>query len=290
MSDPSSPVFDISGGNSGTTNIPLVFSTPGTNLQILWTYDGSEPTTGTIWSPGQTIPYNTWPYANATFESAVVYVQAIMYDTVQDTYSSPVIQDYIFTCADPIITQSSTITISCPSPNSLLYYYQGNVIDFDLLAPSANLISNPDSISLPNGSYVFFATTSDGIVYNQNIVTTEITLGSTIIPPIIKVSSSRNRVMISAASPTIGAVVHYTTNGTPPTSGSPSMPELLFVTRGTIFSAIAITSEGQSSVVSRTIKNIGEYVLSNMAIGSFKFTGPNKSIPMRVGNISITLF
>ena len=192
MSDPTPPIFNISSGNVGTTNIPLFFSIPGPNLQILWTYDGSDPTTGTVWSVGQVVPYNSWSYSNASSASAITYVQAIMYDTVQDTYSSTVVQDYIFICSDPVITQTTTVNISNTSPESLLWYYSGTSDNFETLVESATQISNPSSLSLSNGTYVFFSTTSDGIVYNQNIIDTVVTLESVVSPAII----SKNAIIV----------------------------------------------------------------------------------------------
>lgn len=189
MSNPLSPIFDISGGNTGTTDIPLMFSTPGPNLQILWTYDGSDPTTGTVWSVGQYVPYNSWTYTNASSASATTYVQAIMYDTVQDTYSPIVVQDYTFTCSDPVITQTTTVNISNPSPDSLLWYYSGSSDTFDTLMESATQITNPSSLSLPTGTYVFFSTTSDGVVYNPNIIDTVVTSGTIIPTPVFSANS-----------------------------------------------------------------------------------------------------
>lgn len=171
MSNPTSPVFDLSRGNIGTTDIPIYFTTPTIGLEILWNYDGSDPTNGTVWTPGQTIAYNSWQIQNTSTSSAIIYVQAIMHDTVQDTYSSPVIQDFIFICANPIVIQTgSTTHISNSSPNSILYYYTGTISNFTSLAPSAIQISNPSILSLTSGNYVFFSTTSDGIIYNINIM------------------------------------------------------------------------------------------------------------------------
>ena len=178
MSNPTPPVFDLSNGSVGSTDLPLVFIAPAPNMQILWTFDGSDPTTGTVWTSGQVIPYNSWQYYNATSISAVVYVQAVMYDTVQDTYSTYVVQDYIFTCDDPVITQTNTVNVSCLSPDSLLWYYEGNISSFDSMEATATQITNPSSLSLPIGTYVFFSTTSDGIVYNQTIIDTFVTSGS----------------------------------------------------------------------------------------------------------------
>lgn len=189
MSNPLSPIFDISGGNTGTTDIPLMFSVPGPNLQILWTYDGSDPTTGTVWSVGQYVPYNSWTYTNASSASATTYVQAIMYDTVQDTYSPIVVQDYTFTCSDPVITQTTTVNISNESPDSLLWYYSGTSDNFDTLVESATQITNPSSLSLSTGTYVFFSTTSDGVVYNPNIINTVVTSGSFVPSPVISTNS-----------------------------------------------------------------------------------------------------
>lgn len=289
MSLPNAPVFDISGGVAGSAAIPLVFNTPGANTQILWTYDGSDPTTGTIWQPGQVVPYNSWDYVNATSAAAQVFVQAIAHDTVQDTYSTIVIQEYDFTCANPVVVQTTTVDVSCSSPGSLLYYYAGTASEFSTLSPTAVQISNPSSLSLGAGSYVFFATSADSIVYNQTVVTTVVSVVGTVATPVLMAFGSNNNVRISAAVSSPGAVLHYTVDGTTPTAVSPVMPSSIAAVRGTVVSVVAIVGTDQSSIVSTTVKSPGEYILSGLQLpGSPLYSnGPSVPLSLRVRSFTV---
>jgi len=289
LSIPADPVFDISGGNTGTDDIPLVFTAPGSGLEVLWTYDGSDPTSGTSWTMGQVVPYNSWPYINATSADATVYVQAIVRDTTTDEYSSIIVQDYIFTCADPIISQTSTVNVSCSSPDSTLYYYSGNTTTFESDSLTATSASNPCSLSLPDGTYVFFSVTSDGIVYNQNIVDTTVASGVVLTKPTLIVHGISGDLFISAKTSIEGATFHYTSDGSTPTSASSVMPALLEVSSGSSISVLATYSSSISTIATTTIKLPGEYVCLGLGLSdrSLKLSSSIFNTKLEVKSFSV---
>jgi len=264
MSEPLPPVFITSGGTSGTSSIPLQFEAPGPNLEILWTYNGDTPVLGTIWTSGQQVPYNAWTYENATEDSAYVYIQAIMHDTTDDSYSSIAVQDYMFLCANPIVVQSSTVNVSCPSPSSSIYYYEGTISEFDVLNVDATLVSNPDSISLPNGTYTFFSITLDGIVYSQSPVEIVVSSGASVLSPKIFIRGSGDSMQIYSIPVTPSSIVHYEIDNGDPNETSPTLDGFVNVSSGDSISIIAILGSDQSPITNKTIKSSIEYILAGM--------------------------
>lgn len=278
MSYPDPPVFIISGigVTSGITDIPLYFEPVTGNFEIYWSYDGTSPISGTLWQNGQNIQYNSWVYENTFTSSASVFIQAIVRDITTDEYSAISIQEYNFFCAKPNISLSTSgVDVYCSSPESLIYYFPGSLSAFDYNSSSTIQISNPAHVSLPNGEYVFFSTTRDGLITNLSFeeIVVDYHLDS-ILNHSLFLKEQLGRMYVELRPITLDSICVYTLNGEEPNLTSTVYTSAFLVTAGTIIKTKSFLSLRSSSTNTYMIKSIPEYFCNTfLSNGSLRRVG-----------------
>jgi streptogramin lyase len=224
------PVFTpATGPITNGTSISIFCTTPG--AVIYYTLDGSNPSTSSpVYSTPLTINGFTTVKAFAVASGYVnSAIKGVLYPLVQTV--TPV-----FSPSSGPITNGTSISISCATPASVIYY------TLDGTAPTTNSPAYSGPLAINGGTTLKALAATDGYV-NSTIRSVFYSLVQTATPVSSPASGPiTNGTSISISCATPGAVIYYTLDGTPPTTSSTIYSGPLTVNGGTTVNAFAVAS------------------------------------------------
>jgi len=239
-----------------TTASPTILPAPGTyhaaqsvsisdatpNAIIYYTLDGSVPSTSSL---VYTVPFTV--IANTTVQTIAL--------ASGDSDSSLVIAKYIFPAATVgyrpargTYTSTQSVSITSYTPNATIYY----TTDGSTPTTASHLYTGPVSVSAsmtltaiataPNHSSSWPTAAAYTISSSTPIATAA---------PILSLPAGTYSAVqtVSIGSPTAGAVIYYTTNGSAPTTSSAVYSGPLTVSSNQTLSAMALASGDSNSTV-----------------------------------------
>jgi hypothetical protein len=229
-----------------TGSISVVISDSTSSPTVYYTLDGSTPTTAsTVYSGPLAISASTTVKAIAT---ASGFTQSAV-GTAVYSLSGPTAATPLFTPGSQAFTGTLSVVISDTTPSSTIYYTTngttpntGSTVYSGPISVSANTIIN--AIAVATG----YITSAMG--------TATYTLSSqtpTIIPGPQKFSTTLTVSIVSPA----GGVIHYTVDGSTPTSASPLYAGAFTISASTTVKAITIVS-GVTSLPATVIYTQGQ--------------------------------
>lgn len=251
-------------GGGGYTDLDLYFgSTPPAGSEYIYTQDDSDPTVPgnpavKVWSPGTKILFGSWTAAQNYGNYALVNVRAATRYIATGAISAEAPAwgafyfglDQLLGLPSPgAVHAAISMTLSCASPRSRIFVYQGTQSDFGTVTPTE--IANPGSYLVPWSTtpvtYTFYPTDEAGTMYGQPLTATwTFVVGAPVITPAHAVSLVP--VDVTLTCPSVGAVVHYTLDGSDPTASSPAVTGVVPVAPGQQIKAVAVLSGSVSPV------------------------------------------
>ena len=235
------PVFAPAGGSfNDAQSVSLTTATTG--AEIRYTTDGSDPTptSGTVYTAPFTVDQDT-------FVVAIAYKSG--FEDSEITFA-----DYTIKVANPVLapapgtfSSSQSVTISSATPGASIRYTTDDNIFFDP--------SDINSGTLYTGAISITQSTNlRAFAYKGAIPASDVVSGEYIIqadapvfnPPAWTYASAQN---VTITTPTSGATIHYTTDGSTPTTSSPTYSSPVAIGATTTLKAIAVKSGIADSAV-----------------------------------------
>jgi glucose/arabinose dehydrogenase len=241
------PIFTPPAGPI-VSNTLVAVSTVTPDALIYYTTNGATPTSGSLlysapFPLSGTATIRAIGVANGFNDSAVATA----------TYSPAQVAAPAFTPSSGPITNSTTISISCSTTGAVIYY----TVDGTTPTITSLVYSNPFTIN--GGVTVSAMGMADG--YLKSLVTTVFySLVQTETPtfnPSVGPITDGTTLSMSCATP--GAVIHYTLDGTTPTTNSAVYSGPFTINGGIIVSAIATASEHLDSALQSVFLTLTDY-------------------------------
>ncbi|WP_320128428.1 chitobiase/beta-hexosaminidase C-terminal domain-containing protein [uncultured Sphaerochaeta sp.] len=227
------PTFTPNGMLFNSSQAVTMTSTSGST--IYYTKDGSTPTTSSpSITSGQSITLNTTTTLKAmAVKSGMVDSSASSATyTAMATISTPVI-------AASNITGGQQVTMSCATSGATIHYTT------DGSAPTSSSATYSSGINLTSaGTITVKAIAIKSGMVDSSVASKSVTVGQTATPSISPSSGSFDGShQVTLTCTTSGATIHYTTDGSTPTSSSTSYTTGAFSVSGTVtVKAMAIAS------------------------------------------------
>ncbi len=233
------PVFSLAPGTyTSTQTVTITDTTPG--AVIYYTTNGSVPTTGSA------------PYSGPITVSTTETIKAI---AIASGYSQSAVASAAYTITPPAATpvfslapgtytSTQTVTITDTTPGAVIYYTTNGSV------PTTGSASYSGPITVSTTETIKAIAIANG--YSQSAVASATyiiskTAATPVFSPVAGTYSSTQSVTITDSTP--GATIHYTTNGSNPTTSSTRYTGAITVSATETIKAIATASGySQSSV------------------------------------------
>jgi uncharacterized protein (TIGR03118 family) len=236
------PAFSPAAGSYTTVqSVSITDATP--HASIYYTTDGTTPTNkSTLYSKSITISKTTTLKAIATatgFANSVV--ASATYTITLSTTAAPT-----FTPAQGTFTSTQSVTLADTTKSAVIYYTT------DGSAPTTGSAVYSKAISVTKTTTIRALAQTPGLSPSA-IVSASYTISApspTATPTFNPGPGTYTYAQyVSIADTTSGAVIHYTTNGSTPTTSSPVLPGTIYVTSSMTIKAIAIAPGWTASSV-----------------------------------------
>ena len=240
-------------GNTYFTPQTVTITCSTADAIIRYTTDGTTPTASSLL------------YENAIFVDNSQTLKAIAMKTGLDT-SDTASNTYVLKVTDPVFaelntsfSQSMDVSLSCSTSGANIHY----TTDGSTPGIMSNLYSAPFTIS--DTTTVKALAVKSGWD-NSSIFTSTYTKRDIVATPVINASAITGGIQVSFTCSTASATIHYTTDGSIPTSSSQTYGTPFIVTQDTVVKAIATkTGMDDSQVASSTISisNVSMPIIDN---------------------------
>jgi len=229
-------------------NTSVSISTVTPNAVIYYTTDSTTPTTNSlVYSVPLTLS------GGATVKALGVATGFSNSVVASASYSSAQTATPIFTPSIGPITNGTSISISCPTPGSVIYYTTNSS------SPTTNSTIYSGPIIINGGTTVKAFATANGYT-DGSVNSTYFQLVQTQTPTFSPASGPfTNGTSFTISCGTLGAAIFYTLDGTNPTTNSPVYSAPIATNRGFTLKAFAIASQHVDSVVQSVFFGLSDY-------------------------------
>ena len=241
----SAPTFSpLAGGYSAAQTVTIADATPG--AVIYYTTDGSVPTPSSI-AYGGPLKVSSSETINALAVAAGYTNSAISSATY--TISLPVAATPVFSPSAVInATPPQIVTITDSTPGATIYY------TVDGSTPTTNSLRYTSALTVTASETIKAIATASGYA-NSAVGSLSVAFASTTATPVFSPGAGTfsTAQMVSISDATAGATIHYTTNGSAPTTNSTTYSGPISVNSTETLNAIAVASGySNSNVASAT--------------------------------------
>jgi hypothetical protein len=233
------PAFSPAAGTyTSSVSVTITSSTPGATIH--YTTDGSTPTTSSAVYTGaivlnQSATVRAMAAASGMTNSAVASAAY----TVQQQVATPA-----FSPAGGTFTSSVSVTLTCSTPGATIHYTT------DGSTPTTASPAYTGPIPVTQTRTVRAMATASGMT-NSAVASATYTIVQTVATPVLNPAGGTytNTLSVTITVGTSGATIHYTTDGSTPTTASPAYTGAIPVTQTRTIRAMAAASGMANSAV-----------------------------------------